>query len=104
MQEPAMMAVYLSELRFPERAEFLDDYQVDYEVHLAHWATVGERFAPLLRKLHTNVTSRLLVVCGDPGSGIHARTEVPVPLPAFGAISIRPPVSSASSRICSRPK
>lgn len=64
-----MMAVYLSELRFPERAEFLDDYQVDYEVHLAHWATVGERFAPLLRKLHTNVTSRLLVVCGDPGSG-----------------------------------
>lgn len=69
MQVPAMTVVYLSELRFPERAEYLDDYEVEYEVHLEHWAAVGDRFAPLLRKVHTNVTSRLLVVCGDPGSG-----------------------------------
>lgn len=64
-----MARVFSNELYFPDRAENFDEYEKGYTVHLDHWAALADRFARALRRVHTNVTSRLLVIYGESGSG-----------------------------------
>ncbi len=64
-----MTWLYDRRLRYPERAESLEGFGNEYEVHLDHWSQLSAAFRDAYQTVYVRGTSRMLIVCGPQGSG-----------------------------------
>jgi hypothetical protein len=61
--------LYDRRLLYPERAEALGDDFADYRVTLEHWSALSKAFRDAYQPVWVRKMSRVLIVCGDQGSG-----------------------------------
>jgi hypothetical protein len=62
------MADLYDELEFPPKAEYLDQYK-NYQVDIAHWKQLAEKFQRVFRKVYARRDAAVLLVYGPQGSG-----------------------------------